>query len=290
MAKAKKKSRPPRRTKASKRLARYQYKLDTLRKYVSGFDAKSHETLYEKKPRTEAGKLAKRRALAKFNARFRQLKPYVTRSLKRVEPKGRDRDMKLEALREYAGVPKIKGLRAVPIELTGKTAKVSVSRRGRVSVTQGRVKETVYRLPRRPRKRLEKLPDGSKRFLTPGEDAREMVRAMLDELPDDGIYLVVTSEYTLIPTATDKEGLLKELDTLIHKYEATLGAPWLLPKILGVKRVLTDTEGFFNYAKALKQARTKSQAERAQRRRAQHEKAAFKLGKQTKRGKATGRR
>ena len=282
MAKSKKKARAPKRTKASKRLARYQSKLDTLRKYVAGFDAAKYDKLYSTAPRTEGGKTAKRRSLARFNARFRQLKPFVTRALKRVEPRGKNAALKIEALREYAGVPKIKGLRAVPVEITAKTAKVTVSARGRVSVKQGRVKETVYRLPRKPRNRTQRLPDGSKRFLTAGEDAREMIRAMINELPEDGIYLILTSEYTLIPTATDKAGLLKELDTLIHKYEGRGIAPWLMPKIFGVKRVMTSTKGFFNYAKELKAARTKAQRDRAESRRAQHERAAHRLARKSK--------
>lgn len=297
------KGRPPKRTKASKNLAKYQYKLETLRKYVAGFDAKKLDGLYTRKPRTAAGVAARKKELARFNARYRQLRPYVDRAAKRVEPKGKNAAQKIEALREYAGLPKIKGLRAVPVEVIGKSARVSVDRAGRVSIKHGRVTEKMYRFDEKPRngwvrasdgKRLTareagKLKKGDKRFLTAGEHAIEMLRAMLKKLPKNGQFVIVTSHHAVIPWSGDHGSIVKTLIDFVYQYEGKGVAPWLMPKILGVKQVATDMDGLFDYKREIMGMRSKAQLERKQRRRAQNEAAAFKLGKQSRRAKLTGK-
>lgn len=300
---SKKRARPPRRTQVSRRLAKYQYKLATLRQYVAGFDSKKLDALYERKPRTASGAAQKRKELARFNAKYRQLRPFLDRSIKRVTVSGKNREKKLDVLREYAGMPKIKGLRAVPMEVISPTAKVSVDRSGRVSIKHGRAAETMYRFDKKPRngwftldgkyltaREAKKVPKGQKRFLTAGEHAIEMLRAMQKSLPRNGQYVIVTSHASLIPWSGDRGSIVKTMIDFVYQYEGKGVAPWLMPKILGVKRVATSMEGLFNYKKNLKEARTKSQRARVEQKRAQHEKAAYKVAKQTRRGKLTGRR
>lgn len=302
-----KRGRPPKRTQASKRLAKYQHKLATLREYVSGFDSKKLDKLYERQPRTKSGAAEKRRELARFNARYRQLQPFLNRAAKKVEPKGRGAEKKIEALRQYAGLPKVKGLRAVPIEVTSPKAKVDVDRQGRVYVQSGRTKEIMYKFDAKPRnvwvrasdgkvltpKQARGLKKGEKRFLTAGEHAIEMLRAMVRKLPRNGQYVIVTSHASLIPWSGDRGSIVKTMIDFVYQYEGKGVAPWLMPKILGVKRVGTSMEGLFRYKRELAEARTKARRLRVDAKRAQHEKAAFKLGKgvkQTRRGRLTGRR
>lgn len=285
MAKAKKKTaraRPPKRTKASKRLAKYQNKLAQLREYVSGFDGKAWEQLYERKPRTKAGEDKKRKELAAFNARHRQLKPFITRSAKRVAPKSA---AKVEALREYAGMPKVKGLRAVPVEVVSPKARVKVDRKNRVTVKHGRVTEVMYKFPKRPRNHR----DSAGRYLTAGEHAIEMLRAMLKKLPKNGQFVIVTSHHSMIPWSGDHGSIVKTLVDFVYQYEGKGVAPWLMPKIQGVKRVGTSMQGLWDYKAQLKDSRSKARKERVEAKRAQHEKAAHKLGKISKRARATGR-
>ncbi len=263
----------------SKRYSAYLDRLSTLRQYVGGFDDKKLADLYLSKPRSEKGKREKARKLAKVASTFRTLRPYLSRPHKRVSSKSAD---KIEQLRTYSGVPKIKGLRAVPVEaIDPKRAKVSFDKKGRLTVKEGARKEVLIRFPRKPR--AHRTKDG--RYLTAGEHLREMVKALLSTLPR-GMYVLQSKQHMLVPMAAEKAAIPKMIDQFLTGYETR--APGFIESITGLRWLAQSAESFMRRQADMQEARTDAGRRRVQRRRIAREKAARQLARKNK-GKKRGR-
>lgn len=267
---------------AAKRLTNYRIKLKAVRQFVAGFDAKAFDDLYSRQPRTELAKKKRRAQLAKLSRTHAKLKPYLQRSYKVVRPRSA---RALAAVADYANVPKVKGLRAVPVATDfPKKFKVSVDRKGRVTATRGkRYKEILYKFPRGPRAHTDK--DG--KFLTTGEHAIAMMQAMLPTLKP-GIYVLMTRTQSLVPFTADRDSLLQTLREFVFRYEK--GAADFMQMLVGVKYLAHSYGGALKRQSEIKQARSEAARRRLDARRLEYERTAKKLGRISKRARATGRR
>ncbi len=263
------------------RLAAYEAKLAAVRQYVAGFDAKELNDLYTRKPRTAKTKAARSAKLAQISRTYNKLKPYLQRSHKRVKPRNADH---VAAIAEYANVPKLKGLRAVPVATEfPKKFKVSVDRKGQVSATRGkRYKEIIYKFPRRPKPHKTKAG----KFLTAGEHAIAMTEAMLPTLKP-GIYVLMTRSQALIPFTADRESLLQTMRSFVFRYEKN--AADFMELLVGVKWLAHTAETAMKRQAEIKAARSEAARRRLDSKRLQNERAAKKLGRISKRARATGR-
>ena len=273
---------PKKLTAAQKRQADYALKLKTVREFVGGFDAAEWAKLYAKKPRSEKGKKARAAALAKVRRTFNQLKPYIQRSYKKVKPRSA---RQVAAIADYANVPKIKGLRAVPVATEfPKKFKVTVDRKGQVTATRGkRYKEIIYKFPKRPRAHT---PKGGK-FVTAGEHAIAMTEALLPTLKP-GIYVLMTRSQVLVPFTADRESLLQTMRSFVFRYEKN--AADFMEQLVGVKWLAHTAETAAKRQREIRAARTEAKRRRLDVKRINAELAAKKLGKLSKRARATGRR
>lgn len=274
-------------TRVGKRASNYSYKLNQLRKIVSGFDSKEFDKAYSARPRTKAGKAKRSRALAKVRSHFSRIRPYVHRSHKVVRVKNRAH---LEELRKHVGITKLKGLRAVPVP-TPKPAKTRVKfdRKGRVSVTVGAREEKIFRFPHMPKT---------------ADDAIAMLEAMLPEMPF-GFYVLATRHHFLLHGVIERDALVGELRAFFYQYRQSpeflrllYGVKWLArsEKAAQERRKLERTE-----RGRLKLERKRIASEKAARQIAAMDKAFKRLGSMqyvkgtrrppiSKRARATGRR
>jgi hypothetical protein len=266
----------------AKRQATFNQRLKTVRGFVAGFDSDKWAKLYNSKPRTEATKAKKRAALAKVNRVFKQLKPFVQRSYKVVRPKNAAR---VAALAEYANVPKVKGLRAVPVATDmPKKLKVGFNSKNQVTLSHGaHHKEVVIKFPRRPRSHTT----ARGKFLTAGEDALQMTEALLPTMKA-GRYVVLTRSQTLVPFSADKGQLMQLMRSFVLSYEG--GAPELIRNLIGFKWLARSNKAAQDRINAILAARSEAGRRRVDQRREQLAKEAKRLGKISKRARATGRR
>jgi hypothetical protein len=276
--------------------------LATVRKFVGGFDAKTLDAAYARKPRTENGKKQRRAALAKVARTYKKLQPFLQRSHKRVKPRN---PKHVAAIAEYANVPKLKGLRAVPVATEfPKKFKVKVDRKGRVSATRGAgFKEVLYKFPRKPRAHVV----GGK-FITAGEDAIAMAEAMLPTMKP-GLYVLMSNLHDIIQFTADRESLLQTLRSFVFAYEKT-AADWM-PYLKGFKYLARSYDAARKRLKTIETIRFEARGNRRtvqqkweaqvkantefkrrmrDRKRIKAEQSAKKFGKQSRRAKLTGRR
>ena len=220
----------------NKRGAAYTYKLATLRKFVGGFDAKKFDALKFSKPRTDAGKKAKRAALSKVSRTFSRFKRFVDTPHKVVRPKNKKQ---LEALRQFVGVGNFKNLRAVPFATTAKKLRVRFDKHNRPVVSEDGVRNTLYLFPHIPRFHKTKVTEvpGVYKYLDAQDDAIEMTRAMLPEMRD-GYYIFLTRHNFLISHIVARDRLEDEVRALYSAYAAD---PEFL-KLFSGFRYLTDSE------------------------------------------------
>lgn len=266
---------------ATRRKAAYRAKVATLRKLVSGFDAATWTKLIDAKPRTAKAKKARAAKLAKVSRTYSKLKPYLQRSHKIVKPRSA---RQVAALAEYANVPKVKGLRAVPVATAfPKKLKVKIDRTGQVTLTRGkRYKEVLYKFPRRPKAKKVKG-----KFITAGEDAIAMMEALLPSLKP-GLYVLQTRSQDLIPITADRDSLLREMRRFVFRYEAN--SPGFMEHLIGVKWLAHTAETAMKRQKEILTARSEAQLRRSDAKRERAAREARRLGKISKRARATGRR
>jgi hypothetical protein len=271
-----------------KRASAYSYKLATLRKIVSGFDAKSLDAIYTAKPRTKAGKAKRAKALAKVRAHFATIRPFVHRSHKVVRVKNKAH---LEELRKHVGITKVKNLRAIPVpSAKPKATRVKFDKKGRVSVTIGKREEKIFRFPHMPKS---------------ADDAIAMLEAMLPDLPY-GFYVLATRHHFLLHGVIERDQLLGELRAFFHAYRQS---PEFLRLLYGVKWLARSAEAASARRKLertergrVKLERKRIASEKAARQIAAMDKAFKRLGSMehvkgkrrlpplSKRARATGRR
>ena len=275
------------RTKATKRAVRvgkrassYSYKLQQLRKVVSGFDSKEFDKAYSAKPRTKAGKAKRAKQLAKVRSHFSRVRPFMHRSHKVVRPKTA---AQLEELRKFVGITKVKGLRAIPVPTAKpKSTSVKFDKDGRVRISIGKREEKIFRFPHMPRD---------------SDDAIAMLEAMLPQMPY-GFYVLATRHHFLLHGTIERDQLVGELRAFFHQYRQS---PEFLRLLYGVKWLARSQETAETRRKLertergrQKLERKRINAERAAKQIAAMDKA-FKshrqqLPKLTKRARATGRR
>jgi hypothetical protein len=269
---------------APRRSVDYRIRLAAVRQLVEGFDAKKWTDLYEKKPRTPATKKARARDLARLRRKYAQLKPFLQRSYKIIRPRKPEH---VAAIAEYANVPKVKGLRAVPVatEFPDKF-KVRVDRKGQVIATRGkRYKEVLYKFPKRPRAHTVKA-GRAKKFVTAGEDAIAQMQALLPKLKP-GIYVLMTRSQVLVPFTADRDSLLQTLREFVFRYEKN--AADFMRELVGVKWLAHSAQAAMKRQKEIKAGRTEAQRRRQDAKRMMAERTAKKLGRISKRARATGR-
>lgn len=156
-------------------------------------------------PRSARGKAVRRKLRSKVNRTWKRLQPFLARPHVRVVPRS---DRSRQALRKYAALPKIKGLKAVPVSTQApKKTRVKVDRKGRVEIAIGSYREKLFLFPSVPND-----PD----------DMMEMAEEMVPNLPA-GYYLIVTAHHDLLPTIAHKKQLLDELAMLIYQYRDESG-------------------------------------------------------------------
>ena len=268
-------------SKKTKRSAAYRQKVATLRKLVSGFDAAAWNKLYDSKPRTAKAKAVRKSKMAKVSRTFAKLKPYLQRSHKIVKARGAK---KVRAIADYANVPKVKGLRAVPVATDfPKKLRVKVDRAGRVTVSRGkRYTEKVFKFPKRPRTHKVKG-----KLITAGEHAIKMLEQMLPTLKP-GLYVLQTRTQDLIPITADRDSLLREMRRFVFRYESS--APDFMQHLVGVKWLAHSAESALKRQKEIRSARTEAARQRQDARREAAAREARRLGKISKRARATGRK
>ncbi len=287
----------------TKRQAAFARKLAAVRDFVGGFDAKTLDGAYARKPRSENGKQQRRAALAKVARTYAKLKPFLQRSHKRVKPRNPEH---VAAIADYANVPKLKNLRAVPVATEfPKKFKVSVDRKGIVTARRGKqYKEVIYKFPRKPRKYVTK--GGA--LVTAGEDAIAMTQAMLPTMKP-GLYVLMTRTQDLIPFTADRDSLLQTMREFVFRY-GTHAAEWM-QYLSGFKYLAASYEAARKRLKTIQTMRIEARGNRrslqkkweaqvaatnefktrmADRKRIKAEQTAKKLGRITKRARATGRK
>lgn len=267
--------------KATRKAAAFRSKVATLRKLVSGFDSAAWSKLYAAKPRTAKTKKKRAAALAKVSRTYAKLKPFLQRSHKIIKVRSKK---KLAAIAEYANVPKVKGLRAVPVATAfPKKLRVTVDRKGQVTLTRGkRYKEVIYKFPKRPRTQKVKG-----KFLTAGEHAIKMLEEMLPTMKP-GLYVLQSRSQDLIPVTADKDSLLRELRRFVFRYESS--APDFMQYLVGFKCLAHTAETAMKRQRELTDARTEAKRRRVLAGREAAAREARRLGKISKRARATGRR
>lgn len=206
-----------------KRLASYRARLKVLRQFSSEFDAKRFDKVLESKPRTSAGRAARKTALAKVARTYKRLAPYVARPHKVVAPKNR---ANFEELRKYTGFMKLKGAKAIPVmSEQPKLLRVTFDKKNRVTIRVGKhYKEKFFRFPHVP---------------FDVDDAVAMTEKMLPEMPD-GIYVIATRHHFLIPTSARKKFLPEKIRALYMMYGAQ--NPEFVKLVFGFKWLASSTE------------------------------------------------
>lgn len=274
------------RKRASKRdlAAQYRMRLKSLRTMLDGFDAKKFDVAYSSKPRTSRGKAEKAKLLAKVARTFKRARPFLHRPHKFVRVSKREH---VASLKKYVGLGNFKGLRAIPVPTDSpKTFYVTFDKDGNVeerdkrSMRQPKKRRTYHRtylLPHKPRDT---------------DDLIAMAEALVPRLPQ-GMYLIATRHHFLIPTATDRDGLVRTLREFAYAYRNSLE---FLLLIYGFRWIAGSYERAVQVQEFLKTERGRQKAER---KRLQAEAKArviaemdrqFKRGRLSKRARATGRR
>lgn len=267
---------------AQKRYAAYQLKLKAVRQFVAGFDGKAWADAYTRKPRSDNGKRERAKQLAKVSRTYSKLKPYLQRSYKVIRPRKAEN---VAAIADYANVPKLKGLRAVPVatEFPDKF-KVTVGRNGQVTATRGkRYKEVIYKFPRRPK--THELKSG--KTITAGEHAIAMLEAMLPDLKP-GIYVLMTRSQNLVPFTADRDSLLRIMREFVFRYEKN--AADFMQLLTGVKWLAHSASAAAKRIREIKEARTEASRRRLVAKRINAEQTARQLGRISRRARLTGRR
>lgn len=262
----------------STRAAAYEQKLRKLREIVDRFDAKKFDKAFNSRPRTKAGKAERRALLRQVSAGFARVRPFVHRVHKVVKPRTR---AQLEELRKAVGLNKFAGLRGVPVPgVKPDKIRVKFDKKGRVTIKEGVMTAKLFRFPHMPRD---------------GEDAIEMLEAMMNELPE-GYYFLATRHHMLIHRGFDKGQLLEGLRQFVFRYKAS---PEFLKLMFGVKWVSGSMQRMRKVREALQTERGRAKLARE---RVRHEKIAREIASQhkrltgkrlpkiTKRARATGRR
>lgn len=263
---------------SSSRAAAYAAKLAKLREVVDRFDAKKFDKAFASKPRTEKGARERRALLRQVASTYKRVRPFVHRVHKVIAPKNRAH---LEELRKAVGFNKFEGLRGVPVPgVKPEKIKVKFDRKGRVTVQEGVMKAKLFRFPHMPHD---------------GDDAIEMLEAMMKELPP-GFYFLATRHHMLIHRGFDKGQLLEGLRQFVYNYQ---GSPEFLRLMFGVKWVSGSLARMRKVREAMQteRGREKLMRERKKNERiareiaAQHKRITGKrLPPISKRARATGRR
>lgn len=270
----------------SKRAVSYGARLKTLRKFVSGFDSKSWEKLYASKPRTAKGKRAKALALNRVRRVYQRLRPFASRPAKVVRPRTQ---RNLNALADFVGMAKLKGLRAIPVP-TDRAEKIRVSfdRKGRVKVSEGNAEWKAFLFPHKPRNHYR----GKKIVKTLTDDLEEMTAEMVLQMPP-GMYVLMTRHHFLIPDVVDRD----QLGETIRRYATRYGSePQFLSMLYGFKWISGSYERAAEFQLHMKTERGRAKWERKRLRAEAKAKIvrdmdrAIKSGRISKRARATGRR
>jgi hypothetical protein len=222
--------------------AQYSERLKTVAKYLDGYD--KPELKPARMAKIPAGAEAKRErsnARARVNRAFRKLRPYIARPQKTVKARGKRAD----ALREYSGLPKLKGIRAVPVPTIEPTkARVSVDRKGRVRVQVGSHIEREYLFNKKPRS-----PD----------DVEAYAQELIKKLPP-GNYAILTSVRELLPTIASKAVLMNEVRRFLIQYNSRDG---LIKSIRGFKFLGGNFQTTRKRIKQIKESREQARELRA---------------------------
>jgi hypothetical protein len=281
--------RPTKRARAvGKRASVFLTRLAALRKFTSEFDSSRFEKSFTAKPKSAKGKAAKKRDLEKVRRTFARLRPFIHRPHKVVSPRSsRNRD----SLREYVGMARLKGLRAIPVPTDRKDKlRVSFDRKGRVKLRDGVAKHKVFLFPHKPRM----IRRGRKVVGTLVDDILAMTQEMLKTMPR-GQYVLHTAHHYLMPTMEDRD----ELPGMIRRFANQYKDPEFLKMLRGFKWISGSYEKAQQIQEFMKTERGKLKWER---KRTKAENAARviaamdrqiksgKLPKLSKRARMTGRR
>lgn len=226
----------------------YAGKLAALRKLTDEFNAKKWERVKFSRPRTDAGKLARRRALAKVASTYRRAKPYLSKAYKWVRPANKKN---LETLRVYAGVPRFKRLRAIPVATQAKRLSVRFGRDGRPNIKEDGVAQRLFLFPTMPRPHTVPGPLGVAKFIDAQDHAVAMLEAMLPEMPQ-GFYIFYTKHHFLIPETHERDQLVSELRRF---YSAYGSSPEFLKLLSGFKWLTDSEEEWFQIKRELSSER-----------------------------------
>lgn len=264
------------------RAGTYAYKLSVLRKVVAGFDAKKYDALRLSKPRTDKGRAQRRRDLDKVAAAFRRVKPYVTRPHKFVAPKNKKH---FETLRDYSRVPRFRKMRAIPYPSSAKKVSIRFDKKGRPTVKEDGTTTKFFLFPRTPRGRVIVEADGSKRFIDAQQDAVEMLKAMLPEMPE-GFYALMTKHQFLISDVGDRDSLVADLQDFHNAYS---DAPEFTGMLVGFKYLTDSIDQWMQWKKEMHSKREAEKGARKRQRLAKALKEIIAMDKQLKSGKPLSR-
>lgn len=280
-----KKKASPAAKRLGKRAAKYSEKLKTLRKFTSEFDAKKFDRVYKSAPRTEKSRRERKAILQKVSRTFSRVRPFAHRPHKLVRPTSKEN---FESLREFVGLPKFKKLKAIPVPTDrGGKLKVTFDKKHRVKLREGNAQWKVFLFPHKPRNHYK----GGKLVTTAVEDIEEMTAALVKTMPP-GMYVLMSRHHFLVPTVTDREGLLATVRGFMNQYK---GSPEFLKLLYGFKWISGSYERAQEFQTYMKTERGRMKLER---RRVSLEKKArviaemdraFKRGKISRRAKITGR-
>lgn len=260
----------------------YTYRLSVVRQISGAFDAKKYDTLKFSRPKTAKQKAAKRRALNNFNRTFHRLRHYVAQPHKVLKFKDKKR---LEAMRKYVGAPRIRKLKGIAFPTNSKRVSVRFDKKFRPLIREDGVGQKMFLFPRKPRPHQVREADGSKRFVDAADDAVEMLKAMLPEMPP-GFYVFMTRHQFLIADSSEKDSLVQDLRRFYHQYGQE---PDFVKTLIGVKFLTDSVQQWKQWKLELFSRREAEKGKRKRQRIARALKEIIAMDKQLKSGKPLSR-
>jgi hypothetical protein len=271
---AKNKPAPPKLTARDRRFLAYTERLRVLRKYVAGFEGDHWERMYLTREPSPDDEAQRRRNVNRVSAKFGALKPFLRGTKKAVAPK---RAEDFEALRQYAQVPNIKGLKAVPIDAgdprklrvyfsnqrvtvppKGKEKRASIKTVRKVTVKEGHFQQEFYAFPRSIRSLIQ-----TGGFENLADNITVMLHGMMRNLPE-GTYLFKHKSYLLLDPRGERRIFAKRASIFFTTDSGE--KEFVVSGLIGVVRLSGGDEQHRELIRQMKEARTVSGRDRARER------------------------
>lgn len=273
-----KRRKPVKLTRKDKRFIAFADKLRQLRQYVSGFDSDRWEKLYLYAPPAdmapdlrEQAQRERFRNIMQVTSKFALLKPYLTANKKRVVPKSPD---KVQVLRQYAQMPNIKGLRAVPVEaadpskLHVRFSKVTVkeppTRKGKKprvrTVTKLTVKEGAFKQEFFPFPRTVKSIIQSEGYENLADEIVSMLEDMTPRLPK-GIYIFRHKHFMMLEPKAYRDVFARRARIFFSTDSGE--KHFVVSNLVGLIRLADQDPKYLALVEQMREGRTRAQQTRA---------------------------